>query len=133
MKKVDLVVTFLLLILTVLGICTIFSGSIRVSGKTILLLALLFIYIPVYIGAAANAVGTKNRRARIFLYGGFLLLILATAVWHTFALDITSGVATSMQIEALRYYQQVIILLCSAIGGSSIFHGIRLFNENRNE
>ncbi|MEO6846887.1 MAG: hypothetical protein ABI443_05480 [Chthoniobacterales bacterium] len=132
MKKRDFFLTLFLLLLAMAGICFLFSKTIWVNTKTLLLLALLIIYIPAFIFTAANSRGAKSKRARIFLYGGFILLILAAAVWHTFSADIGAGISRA-QMEALRYYQQVIILLCSAVGGSSIFHGMRLFNEAINE
>jgi hypothetical protein len=133
MKKIDLLVIFILLLLAILGVCLLFSPSTWVNIRTASLLGGLILYIPVFILVAANTLGGKEKRARVFLYGGFLLLILAATVWHAFSGDMLVQNIGEAQKEALRYYQQITILLCSAVGGSSIFHGIRLFNEALND
>ncbi|MEO6054515.1 MAG: hypothetical protein ABIP97_10920 [Chthoniobacterales bacterium] len=133
MKKFDLIIVFVLLALAVSGVCLLFTPSAWVNARTGSLLGVLILYIPVFILIASNTRGSREKRARVFLYGGFLLLILAATVWHTLSGDMLSPTITEGQKEALRYYQQVVILLCSAVGGSSIFHGIRLFNDALNE
>lgn len=133
MKKLDFILILALLVVAVAGVCMLFSKTAWVSAKTGFLLGALLLYIPCFIVAAANVQGSKVRRARMFLYGGLILLILAAGSWHAFSVDMITPGITAAQTETLRYYQQIIILLCSAVGGSSIFHGVRLFNEGRNE
>ena len=129
MKKIDFFIIFILLVLAAVGVCFVFPPASGINMVTTALFGALILYVPCFILTASRVRGSKTKRARVFLYGGLLLVLLAVTVWHAFSVNVLSPGIPVVQKETLLYYQQIVILLCSSIGGSSIFHGVRLFSE----
>ena len=106
------------------------NASVQLSSA--ILLGVFACYIPLFVFILSNLRAAPPCIARLFLYGGFGLLILGFIVWAEFNGYQSSTIVSEPQKRALTYYTQFASLFSSFLGGSAIFHGIRLFSEIAN-
>ena|ERR1700731_59227 len=131
--KAKLPFTMLLTAVVVVMACAFFHRAAYVTLKTTVLLGAFIYYIPLFAYLLSKERLAPRNIARLFIFGGFGLLILGFIVWIEFNGYQSSPSLTEEQKRALVYYQQFAVLFSSSLGGSSVFHGIRRFSEITND